>query len=331
MSTVHPKKTASVSQAEYSFAVNLMQFLVVPTFVLDASGQVIMWNKACERLTGLEASQVMGTREHWRGFYDAKRPCLSDLFVQNRIEEMNELYAACDESGSMQHGIHAENWCVMPISGSRRYLAIDAGPIYDAEGNLLAVVETLRDMTALKLAQIDLEKLSVQDGLTGITNRRGLDERLMIEWKQALRDKASIALLMIDVDNFKSFNDTYGHPEGDVCLKQVAQAIERQVFRPSDLVARYGGEEFAVVLPSISRDGAWMVADRIRDGVAALNLPHQGNMDMGRVTVSIGMAFMTPERPEQLSDLMELADKALYEAKSTGRNRVCMASALNAM
>lgn len=322
MNTKNPKESNAVTQAEYSFAVNLMQFLVVPTFVLNATGEVIMWNKACERLTGLEAKDVLGTRDHWRGFYDVNRPCLSDLFVHNRIDEMTQLYAAHEESGSMQHGIHAENWCVMPISGSQKYLAIDAGPIYDADGNLLAVVETLRDMTALKIAQIDLERLAVQDGLTGITNRRGLDERITIEWKQAQRDKTSIAVLMIDVDHFKRFNDIYGHPIGDLCLKQVAQAISCQVFRPSDLVARYGGEEFCVVLPSITLEGALMVANRIKDSVEALGIPHQGNAGAAGVTVSIGLACLSPDSSNRLADLLELADKALYEAKSLGRNRI---------
>jgi PAS domain-containing protein len=192
-----------VSEADYSFAVNLMQFLVVPTFVLDAEGKVLIWNKACERLTGLPASEVVGTQEHWRGFYDAPRPCLSDLIVQNRMAEIDALYVKHDETTGGAFGVHAENWCMMPRLGTELYLAIDAGPIYDEHGKLLAVVETLRDMSAQKKAQTELERLATYDGLTGIVNRRGFDARLLAEWSRAMREKTPLSLLMIDVDHFK--------------------------------------------------------------------------------------------------------------------------------
>ena len=308
-----------VSEAEYSFAVNLMQFLVVPTFVLDAQGQVLIWNKACERLTGLPASEVLGTREHWRGFYDAPRPCLSDLIVQDRLSEIDALYVAHDESSGQAFGVHAENWCMMPRLGTELYLAIDAGPIYDAQGKLLAVVETLRDMSAQKKAQTELERLATYDGLTGVVNRRGFDARLNAEWSRSIRDKLPLSLLMIDVDHFKRYNDTYGHQMGDDCLKKIAASLSKAAFRPSDLIARYGGEEFAIILPSIDEDGARIVAARVRDVVAALAIPHSGG-EGGIVTVSIGVSAVTPEADMKQDKLIALADRALYQAKRIGRD-----------
>lgn len=315
------QKNASVSQADYSFAVNLMQFLVVPTFVLDAEGKVLIWNKACERLTGLPATEVQGTREHWRAFYDTPRPCLSDLLVQDRMTDVDSLYAAHDEITNQSHGIHAENWCVMPRLGAQLYLAIDAGPIYDAQGKLLAVVETLRDMTSLKRAQQELELLASHDGLTGIVNRRGFDAKMSLEWRKAEADRQPLSLLLVDVDHFKRFNDTYGHPAGDECLKSIATALSQAMHRPADLVARYGGEEFAFVLPATNKNGASLVAQRVLESIASIALPHSGNDGMGIVSVSIGGATVVPSDKMNLSHLIDRADRSLYEAKHSGRNR----------
>ena len=308
-----------VNEADNGFAVNLMQFLVVPTFVLDAQGRVLVWNQACERLTGLPASEVIGTQEHWRGFYDAPRPCLADLVAQNRVSEISALYAAHDESSDQSFGVHAENWCMMPRLGTELYLAIDAGPIYDAKGKLLAVVETLRDISAQKKAQSELERLSTYDGLTGIVNRRGFDTRLSSEWSRASREHTPLSLLMIDIDYFKVFNETYGQQAGDECLKKLATSLSKAAFRPSDLIARYGGEEFAIVLPAIDEEGARVVAARVRNAVALLAIPHSGG-EGGMVTVSIGVAAVIPEDDKKPEDLIALADRALYQAKRIGRD-----------
>jgi diguanylate cyclase (GGDEF)-like protein len=325
MGVKKPAKAAAPSVADeaYGFAVNLMQHLVVPTFVLDAQGKVLIWNKACERLTGMPASAVLGTAEHWRGFYDTPRPCLSDLIVQSRVDEIAALYVAYDDPTGQAFGIHAENWCVMPQLGTQLYLAIDAGPIYDAQGKLLAVVETLRDMSSQKKAQTELERLAAADGLTGIANRRSFDEKLAREWSRASRDDLPLTLIMIDVDHFKLFNDKYGHHTGDDCLRKIANVLAQAVFRPFDLVARYGGEEFAVILPVIDMEGAYTVASRIREGLARLAIPHNAS-ELGVVTLSIGIASMVPHKGMAANTLVEMADSALYEAKHAGRNRVIM-------
>ena len=138
---------------DLNFAAAVVQQLVVPTFVLDAMGSVIVWNTACEALTGMPADKMIGTRDHWRAFYGAKRPCLADLLFDGRLEEIDQYYPIHHRSLNLAQGVHAENWCVMPLRGNQLYLEIDAGPIYDEAGHLVAVVETLRDMTLRESAE----------------------------------------------------------------------------------------------------------------------------------------------------------------------------------
>jgi diguanylate cyclase (GGDEF)-like protein len=308
-----------------------MEHLVVPTFVLDADCRVIIWNRACERLTGIEAGKVIGTRDHWRGFYDAPRPCLADLIAQGRTAEIDALYAEHDhvDGNAAAHGRRVENWCVMPQLGTRLYLAIDAGPIYDESGKLMAVVETLRDMTLQKEAQTELQRLATRDGLTGVANRRCFDETLAAEWLRCTRDVKPLSLILLDVDHFKRYNDAFGHQGGDACLKAIAAALSTSCHRSADHIARYGGEEFAAILPSTTASGALNVAERIRAGIAALKLPHPGNDGVGQVSISLGVATVVPDRTLELKDLVEAADRALYAAKHAGRDRALHAEQLD--
>lgn len=305
-----------------NFAVRLMQHLVVPTFVLDAEHRVIIWNRACERLTGIPASEVLGTREHWRAFYDQPRQCLADIVMLDHADELFQLYAAHTLPSENGQGFRAENWCVMPRQGSRLYLAIDAGPIYDDDGKLVAVVETLRDMTEQKLAEMALHNLASKDGLTGLANRRTLDESLRAEWLRGQRQQTPLAFLLADVDHFKLYNDTYGHQRGDECLRAVAGMIGAKVFRPADLVARYGGEEFGIVMPATDLAGALAVAERMREAVESLELEHSASTTADHVTLSIGVAAVTPSPTSTPEFLIAAADAALYKAKHHGRNRV---------
>jgi diguanylate cyclase (GGDEF)-like protein len=166
-----------------------------------------------------------------------------------------------------------------------------------------------------------LTLLASLDGLTGIANRRSFDERFAHEWNRALRLRRPLAVAMIDLDNFKQFNDHYGHVAGDQCLCAVAQVLGEQVQGPEDLVARFGGEEFALLLPHTSADGALEVVERIRAAVLELNIEHTGN-PWRRVTVSIGYSALIPIHGDRQSALIQLADAALYQAKGGGRNRV---------
>ena len=139
------------------FAVNLVEHLGVPAFALDAERRVLLWNKACERLTGVPARQVVGTSNQWRAFHREPRPCLADLVMARRLTEIGALRASGDPIAVSEFGASAETWCAMPELGRPLYLAIDASPIYDSAGAMIAAVQTLRDITAQKLRQIELE------------------------------------------------------------------------------------------------------------------------------------------------------------------------------
>ncbi|AVU74302.1 diguanylate cyclase domain-containing protein [Pseudomonas rhizophila] len=167
-----------------------------------------------------------------------------------------------------------------------------------------------------------LQRLMNSDGLTGLSNRRHFDEYLELEWRRALRDQSQLSLLMIDVDYFKSFNDNFGHLEGDEALRKVATAIRDACSRPSDLPARYGSEEFALVLPSTSAGGARLMAEKLRQSVVALNIPHITPHEGANLTVSVGVSTFTPQQGGDCRQLISAADKGLYTAKHNGRNRV---------
>lgn len=172
----------------------------------------------------------------------------------------------------------------------------------------------------LEEKNVKLEVLSSLDGLTGLFNRRYFDDNLKKEWKQAIRTGTAISLLIIDIDHFKNFNDHYGHLEGDDCLRRVAQALYEALLRPVDIVARYGGEEFTAILPDTDLDGAVMVGQRMMKNIAELNIPNPTSPDADKVTVSIGATTMIPAHGQPATFLLDLADKALYEAKENGRN-----------
>jgi len=208
--------------------------------------------------------------------------------------------------------------------GDGRWLHTRVRPT--ADGGSLSV---LTDVTAARVAEQKLSELNRQletlarvDGLTGLMNRRAFDESLATEFRQSMRNGTPLSLLLIDVDHFKAFNDAYGHPAGDACLKTVADVLARSIRRPLDRCARYGGEEFAVILPETPIEGALRVAGAIQDGLGAAAIPHAGS-DTGIVTISIGVAIHAGgSSGAAVNDLIGSADAALYEAKAAGRNRV---------
>ena len=168
----------------------------------------------------------------------------------------------------------------------------------------------------------ELQRLSSLDGLTGVANRRQFDETLEQEWQRALRTNMPLSLIFADIDFFKRYNDHYGHQAGDDTLKKVAEALSKTVHRPADLVSRYGGEEFVMVLPDTTLEGATAVADKVLKCVRDLNIPHENSDSNDRVTLSIGVATLSPADSDKPEKLVEAADKALYRAKEAGRNRV---------
>lgn len=179
-----------------------------------------------------------------------------------------------------------------------------------------------RAEAALAIANEELLQLASTDVLTQVANRRAFDERLRQEWQRLAREQQPLSLILIDIDFFKSYNDTYGHPAGDTCLCQVASMLQVAAKRPADLVARYGGEEFVILLPNTEELGATQVALEIQTGVRSLNLPHSGSLCSHQVTLSMGMACTVPQLDIHFSDLIARADRALYQAKHAGRDRI---------
>ena len=179
-----------------------------------------------------------------------------------------------------------------------------------------------RKNNQLKRANERLKNLVDIDALTGISNRRHFDHVLDEEWRRAKRRQYPLALLMVDIDYFKAYNDSLGHVKGDECLRQVAQNLLAQARRPGDLVARYGGEEFSVILPALDREEAFAVAENFCHKIAEMGVPHPNSDIADCVTVSIGVAVQIPNAHNERGDLLKQADDALYLAKKRGRNRV---------
>ena len=207
-------------------------------------------------------------------------------------------------------------------------------PVVDPfSGKPEALTATAHDITARKVTEQrladerrELHGLAFQDGLTGLFNRRHFDRELEFQWRQEVRaDSGSfVAVVMVDVDAYKRYNDHYGHQAGDDCLRIIAQAIASSARRPTDVVARYGGEEFALILKDTNQEGALVVAERIRQAVESLRIPHPAS-SAGIVTVSLGVAAHKPNGGDDGRSLVAAADRGLYAAKRRGRNQACMA------
>ncbi|WP_374479383.1 GGDEF domain-containing protein [Zoogloea sp.] len=225
------------------------------------------------------------------------------------------------------------------LNGGRFDLGFYAGRVYGllAASFVLLVLLAESGILYRKLVQVTeaLKRLTTQDALTGIGNRRAFDGTLDLELRRAMRSGQPLSLLMIDVDHFKDFNDHFGHVEGDRCLQMVAKTLNVAVVRAADMVARYGGEEFVALLPGTDAAAAALVAERLRAAVEALRIVHRGTLESSRVTISIGVACLHPVWPAAGTrqevgypaglDLVERADRALYAAKTAGRNRVVVA------
>ncbi|EYE88898.1 hypothetical protein Q428_05645 [Fervidicella metallireducens AeB] len=209
------------------------------------------------------------------------------------------------------------------------YYQTSISPIEDGKDNIVGAVGVGRNITEqitieneLKIANEKLRSLSFIDGLTNIPNRRYFNEYIEKEWNRGKRFNKNLSILMLDIDHFKAYNDTYGHLQGDECLKTVAQTIKNTLKRSGDLVARYGGEEFAIILPETNSKGAEVIAEKIRCNIENLRLPNINSRVIPFVTVSIGITTVTSYVDMNYGEFINNADKALYKAKESGRNRI---------
>lgn len=273
--------------------------------------RIIYVSPSCLRLLGWSAEQLGGTLA-LAGVNAEDLPHVRETvraLKEGEIEETRLVYRTRHRQGG-------EIWLETALRATH-----DSGT-----GRVTGVVAISRDMTEHKDLEERLAILATKDGLTGLANRRHFDDMLQQEWRRAERDGLPVSLVMIDVDNFKKFNDQYGHQAGDSCLKTVAKAIAAEARRPADLAARYGGEEFVLLLPNTDEVGCALVAERIRQSLEALNLPHAMNPPTKRVTLSIGGATGWPNAETQGNhpSLIAAADRALYAAKHAGRDRFVM-------
>ncbi len=226
--------------------------------------------------------------------------------------------------------IESEDWKIVHSGISIPYYGVRNGEVYpikclhERNHELEALVE--ERTRALEVANSKLEVLGYTDGLTGIANRRHFDRMLAQEWNRGQRSGTPLALIMLDVDLFKHFNDHYGHLAGDGCLQALAQVLAKAGLRAEDLAARYGGEEFVMLLPNTNGHDALETARRIQREIWSLALPH-AEISPDIVTVSLGVASLVPSREHIPEDLVRQADTALYLAKQSGRN--CLQSATN--
>ena len=219
------------------------------------------------------------------------------------------LSGQCDEK-HYEEGIDA---------GGDDYLTKPVSPIV-LKAKILAMERIANMKKALDAANSRLEKLSTQDPLTKISNRRDLEQNLLKEWKRSKREKIELSVIMLDIDFFKPYNDNYGHQQGDECLKAVAKLLKQCIKRSHDLLARFGGEEFVMVLPDTSITGATDVANKVINTLRKINLPHAHSAAADHVTISMGISS-TLAGAETPTSLLKQADEALYKAKESGRNK----------
>lgn len=293
--------------------------------VIDAEQRIVMWNQWMEQHSLLSPAAIQG-KTFCEVFPDmvngrthiAILAALENNFASLLSQTLNKapfpLYAnPADAANSvrMQQAVH-----VMPleIAGLPRHCVVQITDVSMA----VARERKLRELAT------ELESQTLVDGLTGIANRRRFDLHLDDEFRRAKRNATPLSLIMIDVDYFKDYNDNYGHQHGDQCLVQIAAALSGTLHRACDLVARYGGEEFTVVLPETNEDGAMQIAEAMRAEIEGLNIEHAYSGVAKFVTVSLGVSTTIPEHLAKTGSLIHAADRALYQAKRSGRNCVVM-------
>lgn len=301
----------------------ILQGLPVPVMVVDQEHRVAHWNRAMEKVTRVPAEQVVGTAEHWRAFYPDQRPIMADLILNDDREGLEKFYShlSLKRSNYIQDGWECESF-FPHLAGRPRHIYTLAAPIRDGQGAVVMAVETLVDLSEKRHLEDELRRLSVTDELTGLYNQRFFYATLQRELDTARRHDLPLCVIMADLDEFKAFNDRYGHLEGDRVLALCGRALVNLV-RSSDLPCRYGGEEFVALLPRTTMEEACQVADRICSGIAGLRLIPAGaspDQVIHPVTASVGVALWEADLTGP--ELVRRADMAMYRAKEEGKNRV---------
>ena len=277
----------------------------------DAKGRRIYISPAITRLTGYQAEELLG-----KSAYKAVNPQDLPAVLKARERLMRGVSSQETVTFRREHKDGHQIW----LETSLR--------VVEDQSKAVGVVAVTRDISARKRLEEQLELMATRDGLTGLANRGAFDKALSQEFARARRTGQPLALLMLDADRFKRFNDDYGHIAGDNCLKAIARVTQDAARRPGDIAARYGGEELALILPATDHRAATDIAEHICRRIFALDIPHERNLPWKQVTISIGVAVLRPQDQANAPDgawLIERADAALYRAKSRGRNQWILA------
>lgn len=293
---------------------SIVDTAVEAILVINTDLLVEEFNPAAERIFGYLADEIIG--KNVKMLMPEPYTSEHDGYVQ-RFLQTGQARIIGSDNGIEMTGLRKDG-TVFPMR-----LGISKMHV----GNKVLFTGILNDITEQKRLEGQLRNMAMKDGLTGISNRRSFDEALAREWRRMQRECGELSIIFIDIDFFKHYNDTYGHQEGDSCLKAVAAAIDRSVHRPGDLAARYGGEEFVVLLPATGINAAVDLAEKIRMTVEELAIPHTASGAATHITISLGVASIVPDQWGQPEMLLNFADQGLYTAKASGRNRVEIAKA----
>jgi two-component system cell cycle response regulator len=274
--------------------------------IIEADGRIQFTNPACDKYLGYQENELAG-----RAIADLLNPLVAQEYL-----DYFERYAATPETA---HSHGTREVIIRHRNGSSVCMDLTLTPMYLRQPLFIGL---LHDITHHKQSEDALQRAAMVDPLTKIANRRHFDAFLEKEWQRAMRSGLPLSLVVLDVDHFKLYNDTLGHPAGDACLQQVAQAIAAHAMRPTDLAARYGGEEFVLLFAETEADAAHRLAESIRADIEALQIPHPRSTTSAWLTVSIGVATILPRQLDNTELLFVAADRAMYVAKEGGRNQV---------
>jgi len=315
-------RSREAEQRTKNFLYRLTEYMGEGLYATDRQGNITFINSEASRLLGYSETECLGHSAH-------------DLFHLNDSQHQDQgcpiLNAILNNETCEQQQSH-----FLLKSGSEIPVELTCTPIAE-QGKLTGTITLFHDISQrykqdkeldeaqnrLKKANRHLEKLANIDGLTNIANRRLFEMSIQQYWKVACRNQSSLSILLMDIDHFKAYNDTYGHLQGDECLRIVAEVIQSSCLRPEDVVARYGGEEFVALLPDTSLVDACHIAERICRNLQQQKIAHCGSPTAEHVTLSIGVCSIQPDREVDSQTLLDCADRRLYQAKEAGRNRIC--------
>lgn len=293
-----------ILKSNHEFVKKLIDVTPVPLYYKDKKGTFLECNQAFEAFVGKSREDIIGKTAYEISTRDSadRQTRMDQQLLDNPGKQIYESQFTLSDQDT-------------------RYVVFNRVTYNNADGEVEGIIGTITDITELKRREAELSEKTFIDSLTGISNRRFFDEHIDEIWSLCTQENEPLSLIMVDIDLFKNYNDYYGHQAGDHCLRKVAQGIHEALLRETDIAIRYGGEEFLAVLPNTNVNGALEVAERIKEKIAKLNIPHADSKVAKFVTVSQGIVEIKDPR-DSVYEGLTLADHLLYQAKKNGRNRI---------